>query len=310
MDRMINLSNLYPDFIVVGAAKSGTSSLDQYFRQHPDIYMPGITKELNFFHLKGHEDRRAILKRVPYLPTNILSYLGYFYNKEEHQISGECSPSYLIYYDETIKNIKDFHPNWQDLKIIIILREPIDKIWSHYKFVKMKRLDPDNLSLEESLKFEKQRIKNTDLLPDLFYLNNTSYFEQVEAYAAVFKNLKIIKFDDLKTKPDFVMKGLFTYLGTCHDVEIDTTKRHNVSKPILKYRNEVYKKLATNLPFRLHKLIPNRLKKQLKVEEHMSDDLKIQLAKHFSLEIEKLEKLTDIDFSNWRNKYKKILSET
>lgn len=302
--------NLYPDFLVVGAAKSGTSSLDQYFRQHPEIYMPKLFKELNFFHLKDNEDKRGILKREPFMPTNILSYLGFFYNKQSHQISGECSPSYLYYYEDTIKNIKELHPNWQELKIIIILREPIDKIWSHYKFVKMKSLDPDDLNLKMSLKLEKQRIKNHKLLPDLFYLDNTSYYKQVKAYCEEFKNIKIIKYDDLKNQPNKVMSDLFGYLGCNNEIEIDTTRKHNVSKPILNYRNKIYKKICTDLPLRLHKLIPARLKSRLKAEEQMSQSVKIDLAKYFDTEIRSLEKNIDRDFSDWLDTYKMILNDT
>ena len=308
MDLSI-LNNLYPNFLVVGAAKSGTSSLDQYFRQHPDIYMPELIKELNFFHLRGHIDERAILKRIKYLPTNILSYLGCFYNKKENQISGECSPSYLYYYEDTIKNIKDIHSNWKDLKIIIILREPIDKIWSHYKFVKMNSLDPENLTLEDSLKLEKKRLKNKNLLPDLFYYDNTSYVEQVKAYLKTFDHVKIINYDELKRNPNEVMKSTFKYLGVDENIEIDTSKKYNASKPILNYKSKFYKKIADGLPLGLLRFIPLRIKNKLKVEEQMTNVVKIKLATFFLGEIEKLEKLTDIDFSDWTKKYKNILSE-
>jgi hypothetical protein len=302
-------NHLFPNFLVVGAAKSGTSSLDQYFRQHPNIFMPDILKELNFFHLRGFEKERAILKRVPYMPTNLLSYLGFFYKKRKDQISGECSPSYLYYYDETICNIKELHPNWQELKIIIILREPIDKIWSHYKFVKMNKLDPANFNLDKSIELEGDRVKQTSLLPDLFYLDNTSYYHQVKAYLEVFKYVKIVKYDDLKNTPDTTMKDLFDFLDVDNNITIDTTKKHNRSVPIMNYRNKVYRRIATNLPLGLHKLVPQKCKEYLKIEEMMSEKVKLFLANHYSTEIESLETLTGIDFSDWRQKYNKILDD-
>ena len=303
------LNKLYPDFLVVGAAKSGTSSLDQYFRQHPDIYMPELIKELNFFHLKGHEHERAILKRVRYLPTNELSYLGHFYNKKKNQISGECSPSYLIYYEDTIENIKELHLDWKNLKIIIILREPIDKIWSHYKFVRMKGLDPENLTLDESLQQETKRLKNKNLLPDLFYINNTSYYEQVKAFLENFNYVKIINYDELKRNPNEVVKSAFDFLGVNKNIQIDTSKRHNASKPILNYKSDLYKKIANNSPIFLHRLIPSTFKNKLKVEEKMSSEVKTVLAENFLPEIQKLKKVTNMDFSDWEKKYKNILSE-
>ncbi len=107
---------------------------------------------------------RTVLKVSPNLPTNWLTYLGLFHDCQENQICGEATPSYLYYHDRTIKNIKALHPEWQKLKIIIILREPIDKIKSHYRFIQKYNLDPDNLSLLDSILQEDERKKKNRLI--------------------------------------------------------------------------------------------------------------------------------------------------
>jgi hypothetical protein len=302
------LNNLFPNFLVVGAAKSGTSSLDQYLRQHPNIYMPENIKELNYFHLRGHKDKRAILKRAPHLPTNVLSYLGHFHDKKPKQITGECSPSYLYYYENTIKNIKEIHPNCKDLKIIIVLREPIDKIWSHYRFVRMKNLDPEKLSLRESLAKENSRIDDIKLLPDLHFIENTSYSKQVKAYVDNFDNVKIIKFDDFVNQPKIIMNQIFTFLEIDTIKELNTSKKYNVSTPIFEYKNDIYRKIFTDLPLKLHKFIPQVIKSKFKQEEVMGIEIKIILAKHFLSEITSLEDVTGMSFSNWILKYKALLN--
>lgn len=304
---MKNNNQLFPDFLVVGAAKSGTSSLDQYFRQHPDVCMPKVLKELNFFHLYGHEKQRAILKREPFMPTNPLSYQGFFYHKQIHQISGECSPSYLYYYEDTIKNIKLLHPNWAALKIIIILREPLEKIWSHYKFVRMKNLDPRALNFKDSIALEKEIMEDTSLLLDLLYVDNTSYYNQVKAYKEAFEQVMVVKYDDLRNKPNALMKDIFAFLSIDHEVEIDTSKKQNVSKPVLFYPNKTSKKIATDLPFNLHKVLPARIKIALRAEEKMDDETEKRLAHYFYPEIQNLASLTGLNFDNWIAKYKKIL---
>lgn len=305
---MDNINKLFPDFLIVGAAKSGTSSLDQYLRQHPDVCMPKVLKELNFFHLHGHEKDRAILKREPLMPTNPLSYQGFFYNKKPNQISGECSPSYLYYYEDTIRNIKQLHPNWAALKIIIILREPIEKIWSHYKFVRMKNLDPRDLNFKDSIALEKEIMDDTSLLLDLLYVDNTSYFKQVKAYKEAFEQVMVIKYDDLRNQPQDLVRDIFKFLSIDQEVEIDTSKRQNVSKPVVYYSNGISKKIATDLPLNLHKVVPARVKIALRKEEKMDDETEKELARYFYPEIQNLASLTGVNFDNWTNKYKKILN--
>lgn len=302
------LNNLFPNFLVVGAAKSATSSLDEYLRQHPNIYMPENIKELNFFHLIGHKDKRAIIKRLPHLPTNVLSYLGHFYNKKPKQITGECSPSYLYYYENTIKNIKEIHPNYKDLKIIIVLREPIDKIWSHYRFVRMKNLDPDRLSLRESLAKENSRVDDIKLLPDLHFIQNTSYSKQVKAYIDNFDYVKIIKFDDFIDQPKIIMNQIFAFLEVGAVNGLDTSTKYNVSTPMFEYKNDIFRKFFNDLPLKLHKFIPQLIKNKLKQEELMGIEIKLILAKHFLTEISSLQEITGMSFSNWILKYKELLN--
>jgi len=301
-----NINSLYPDFLLVGAAKSGTSSLHYYFKEHPEICMPKQIKELNFFHLYGHEKNRAILKRNKYLPTNILSYLGFFYHKKTNQISGECSPSYLYYYKDTVKNIKALHPNYDDLKIIIILREPIDKIWSHYKFVTMKNLDPKKLSLKDSIRLEKENLKNTSLLPDLFYIDNTSYYCQVKHFMENFNNVKIVKYDDLKENPKNLMKEIFEFLGCSENKKINFERRYNKSSSILKFKANIFGKFASVLPDKIFNFLPKNVQFKWIEKETINPDVEKLLAKHFYEEITKLQKLTGISFKDWLLKYEDI----
>lgn len=220
-----------PDFLIVGAAKSGTSSLHYYLSEHPEIYLHKY-KELNFWHLFGHEEDRAILRRYDYLPTSYVEYCELFSDSDQSQITGDISPSYLYYYNDTIFNIKQIHPEWKKLKIIIILREPIDKIWSHYKFVRNKKLDPDHLSLWDSLMLEESRIHDKNLLPDLFYVANTRYTVQVKSYLNNFPNTLILLYDDLLQNTKGVLDKITDFLGVHRGTYVNIDKRYNASSPI------------------------------------------------------------------------------
>ncbi|MFQ5752975.1 MAG: sulfotransferase, partial [bacterium] len=129
--KLDNKDAKLPDFLIVGAAKSGTSSLYHYLRQHPQIFMPNH-KEPCFFTFAG--------KRPTDLQSNVGlkvindfdQYVSLFEFSSRSQKLGEASTCYLYHYDKTIRTIKKYHRRWQDLKIIIALRNPILRAYSHY----------------------------------------------------------------------------------------------------------------------------------------------------------------------------------
>lgn len=295
----------FPDFMIVGAAKSGTTSLDVYLKEHPDIFMPWF-KETWFFHLVDNPNK-AILKIYPFLPTNILTYLGLYADAQPNQVCGEATPSYLYYHDLTIKNIKKYHPNWQNLKIIIILREPIDKVISHYKFVRKGNLDPKKLTLPEALKAEKERMAENKVLLDLFYIDNTLYYEQVKAYQDNFDNVKIFLYEDLKNNPKRLIKELYEYL------EVDSTfvpktlgERFNPSNNVMIPRNKVYKYLI-NREQKIIKFIPEYFFKKIKYLLLKEEKIEVKtieyLKKAFKEDVIKLQGIIDNDISHWIKKY-------
>ena len=295
----------YPDFLIVGAAKSGTTSLDAYLKEHPDVFMPWF-KETWFYHLVDNPNRE-ILKIYPFLPTNILTYLGLYDDAKANQICGEATPSYLYYHDYTIKNIKKYHPNWQKLKIIIILREPIDKVISHYKFARKGNLDPKKLSLLDALKVENERMTENKVLPDLFYIDNTLYYKQVKAYQDNFENVKIFLYEDLKNNPKQLIKELYEYIGVDSSFVPKTLgKRFNPSKNVLIPRNRVSKYII-NREQRVLKFVPqyffDKIKPLLLKEEKIDPKAIEMLKTKFKQDVINLQSIIDRDISHWIKKY-------
>ncbi|MEO0627965.1 MAG: sulfotransferase, partial [Bacteroidota bacterium] len=144
-----------PSFLIVGAPKCGTTSVHKYLTQNPSLFLPHV-KETWFF--CGHNNlNQTIYELHPYLPRTWLEYLDLFQDATEEQVCGEVTPSYMFYHELVIKNIYQFYPSPEELKIIFILREPISKVISHYKYVVKNNLDPEALTLWESLKQEKVR---------------------------------------------------------------------------------------------------------------------------------------------------------
>ena len=120
---------IMPDFLIVGAAKSGTTALYHYLGQHPEVFLSPI-KETNFFAQKGKnldfngpKDNLITHKKTI---TETVDYYNQFTNVTNEKAIGEICPSYL-YYKDAPKNIKEHIP---EVKIIAILREPVSRAFS------------------------------------------------------------------------------------------------------------------------------------------------------------------------------------
>ena len=107
------LPDKFPDFLGIGAQKSGTTWLYANLKKHPEIYLPR-KKEIHYFDW--------------YFYKGINWYYNHFNHKRKTQKTGEITPGYSILNEKKIKYIKSLKP---DLKIILLLRNPIDRAWSH-----------------------------------------------------------------------------------------------------------------------------------------------------------------------------------
>jgi len=141
-----------PNFIVVGAAKSGTTSLFHYLNQHPDVFIPD-KKECRFFSqmpggFKGPGDEHVNETII----RTYSEYLELFKEAKSETALGDVSPDYMFYYQNSIKNIKE---TLGQVKIIIVLRNPVFRAFSQY--MHFRRDGRENLSFEEALTQEESR---------------------------------------------------------------------------------------------------------------------------------------------------------
>lgn len=298
------LETNWPDFMIVGAGKSGTTSLYRYLAEHEDIFMPHM-KETWFFHLIDNENKE-ILNFLPNVPTNLLSYLGLFADAQDGQKCGDVTPSYLYYHDLAIPNIKEYHPAPEELRIIVILREPISKIISQYNFVHLHGLDPEKLNFADSIKFEKERRLKNQTLADLFYVHTTLYYNSLKAYFDNFNHVKILLYDDLVDKPLELIRDLYEFIGVDSSHTPDSLGR--------KFNNSVRKEVPKNMFSKLilenrgaaFKFLPTNLKSKVKerfLKNEFEGETIDHLKKVFKPEVEKLQTLIKLDLSQWLKKY-------
>ena len=198
------LNNKKVDFIIAGTQKGGTSALDKYLRDHNDICMAS-RKEVHFF----DKDKNFINKLIYKL--RLEKYHSYFRPQSEHQLIGEATPIYMYWYDAP-KRIWEYN---SDMKIIIILRNPIERAYSQWNMSRMKNYD--SLSFWDAIQSEDQRRKSA--LPSQHrvysYIDRGFYTEQLRRIWHFFpkEQTLVIKNEDLKDNPYETLERIFTFLN-------------------------------------------------------------------------------------------------
>jgi hypothetical protein len=209
-----------PNLFVVGAMKAGTTSLYQYLRSHSDIYMSSI-KEPNYFTDASYQ-RKNCLSRAELKTflegsmetilhqetiTSLNDYLKLFSNSAAHKYAGEATPSYLFSRGAACR----ISHNFPDAKIIIILREPISRAFSHYSMdFSIGRL---RISFCEAIKKELYQSKIVGSGPG--FLQASAYYSQVVNFQNYFKTeqIKFLLFKDLKNNRNKILKELAYFLN-------------------------------------------------------------------------------------------------
>jgi hypothetical protein len=132
------------DFVIAGAQRSGTTTLDLYLREHPGVAMPWTRKELHFFDSERHFRRE---------PVDYRAYHSNFSVRTPGRLRGESTPSYM-YWQPAPARMARYNPA---LKIVVILRNPITRAYSHWN--KERRRGRETLPFMEALRAEPERAR-------------------------------------------------------------------------------------------------------------------------------------------------------
>jgi hypothetical protein len=241
-----------PDFLIVGAARSGTTSLFRYLKQHPDIFIPEIKE--SYFFAYADKETHFTQHKIPVI-WDFHNYVNLFGAANRNHTLGEVSASYLYLYKPTIENIRKYMPLWQKLKIVAILRNPIERAFSMYSaFITW---EEESLSFEQALKAAPERLRRS-WHPEYDYLGYGLYYEQVKAFLYNFPATRIYLYEDLVENADSLMKNLCDFLKIDRNAVLDIRDRHNAS--IMPYslsiKNTLRKPDLVSSSFPLVKLIP------------------------------------------------------
>ena len=222
------MSSKKPNFFIVGAAKAGTTSLSYYLSSHREIFISPV-KEPHFFsradiHIDQiRSDVRKRIKRIDiskyleeqtghllhnYYFEDLETYLKLFKEVSDEKIIGECSTSYL-WSPTAAKAIHAYAP---DAKILAVLRNPVDRAYSH--FVMERGLFSSKGSFEEVLEKDKSLgERGWEIYPMYHELGN--YYSQLKRYYEIFpkENIIPIIYDDFKSEREQTVHKIYDFLG-------------------------------------------------------------------------------------------------
>ena len=204
-----------PDFLIIGGVKCGTTSLYDYLIKHPQIY-PAKNKEAKFF---DFDYELGLSWYRSNFPSSLSKFLITKLFKKRF-LTGEATPNYL-HHPLCAKRI---HDNLPDIKLIIILRNPVERAYSEYQM--RIRSGHEVIPFEDTIKQEEEMIsKGENLLENNYYaeygakfrpyLSRGFYQLQISKWLNLFprKNFLFLKTEDLDKNPQQILDEVFKFLG-------------------------------------------------------------------------------------------------
>lgn len=205
-----------PNFLIVGSAKCGTTSVYQYLKQHNDVFMPEW-KEPAYF---APNEAGGVQTEEEYLKL--------FENVKSEKMIGEASVAYL-YAENAAEDIASYLG--KETKIVIFLRNPVDMAYSNWGH--QVREGFEDLSFEDAIEAEKERQENKKFnqqlsgwVANLLYKKRASYSHQIERYDKVFgrNNVRIYIYED------FFKPELPEWEDLCEFLQISPTNKPKAKK--------------------------------------------------------------------------------
>jgi hypothetical protein len=266
------------DFVGIGFSKCGSTTLDEYLRQVRGINLPAHTKEVHYFDWYYHKGERWYQKK---------------FKKTESGLYGEITPGY-VKSPEYLHRIKDYHPS---IKVILILRNPADRIYSRYKHAYQ------NYNNKQSLE---EYIQNSG------FLEKSIYIEDLLTTFEIFgrSHTHVLIFEEMVKNPENEIKKLLKFLGA--RVDHLTLQRLHANRSEIPANRALYKLLkkgvrwlkALNLDWVTEKVKSTGFKKMMmskQVFSPMDEDTRKKINRVYREEIKSLSCLLDKDLNEiWK----------
>ena len=277
----------WPNFFIVGAPKAGTTSLYEYLKNIPGIYMSS-KKEPNYFSVNTIPNNHPVLKPI----RNKERYLKLFEKVTNEKIIGESSTDYLADQDAP-SLIYQISPH---AHILICLRDPVERAYSHYMMLANFDQTKSSFKLQIEQELEKKIDKN---LPNL-RLYAGMYSESVKKYLEVFgsKQVKVIIFEEFIQNTKATIEEILHFLDLNCSIDNFDNKIHNPSQSprgsvaqyflTSKTASKITKKILSSS---IRKIIRERILVGKKPKPEMDPQDRSTLVKFYEEDVKKLETL-------------------
>lgn len=293
-----------PNFLVIGAGRSGTTSLDRYLRQHPGVFLPEAKAPSFFFcHELGHIDDPSLrLVTRNYFVPRLEDYEALFDRALPSQAVGEVSPVYLA----SVHAAAAIASRIPAARLIAVIRNPVDRVWA--RFVARHRDGLETRSFEQVVRDELEEPLIRDVAFGTYLASGfCSHFLQSYLDRFPRSQIRVCLFDDLSADPGAVMADLFEFLAVDPGVAVDTSVRHNASGGVIS--NPVARVVWTRTALSraaVRRHVPARVRDRvfagftrnltpLRLDSGLREELRLLYCD----EIEALGQMLDRDLSHW-----------
>lgn len=199
-----------PNFLCIGAQKAGTTTLHDILRGHPEIFLPEI-KETHFFDIREN------------FSQGVGWYEEFYRGSGEFPLAGDFTPEYLFfeYVPERIRTVLG-----RDVKLIVILRNPVDRAYSHYWFSVRRGIE--TFPFEKAIALEHRRIRSGFYGRAWYsYVSRGFYSEQIERYYRLFpeEQIKVVIFEEFVRDEKKNVAGILDFLGCTLPFEFERGRK-------------------------------------------------------------------------------------
>lgn len=295
-----------PDFLLAGSAKCGTTTIFQYLQRQSSVFLPEL-KEPFYFSFGNEKPTYTDARFNSKVIWKTEEYVALFKNAKTSQLIGDASTSYLYTAEKTIQNVKSLYKEKaSDLKIIVILRNPAERAFSHYTH--LIRNGIEKLEFSEAITPQNIEQRSKEMW-GFDYTGYGLYGAQMEVFKNFFKHILVLDYQEL-AQPNQMMEKIYTFLDIKNPVKVEEKIEANPSGvPKSKFvtaliRSKRFKKIikqitpSTALPI-FQKMKDSLLKKSI-VKPKISEQDNQYLREFFRKDIEKLERILNKNFNSWK----------
>lgn len=284
-----------PNVFLIGVEKAGTTSLAHYMGEHPDVFAL-VHHPSRFFSLGdariaeiGRETKRSAKE-----------HWALFAKAGDERVVAETQPAYFPV-ARTPPRIHHYAP---DAKLVVVLRQPAWRAWSHFQFLQREALEPLS-DFGEALDAEEARQRD-DWHYRYFYRDTGRYARHLRQWFDHFPKDRflILRYEELRDRPGDVVREVYRFLDVAEDFRPDFSKRYNLSgtprtataRVLLGTARPLRRWLARRLP---HPLVQAARRTLTRREDPPLRTLE-RLTREFREDMEELEELLGWDLSNWK----------